>query len=433
MWKNSFYRLFAIACIVSLAQLTLGQSLNTYSPYSRFGVGILSRPGFTQNRAMGGVTQAIGDETLINFNNPASYAIRDTMSFLFDFGLESNTSSFTGYDQYLNPQTARNSAGGIHHIAISFPVAKRWGVAAGLAPYSFVGYRLLRFETDPYILSTIGRIKYYHTGRGGFSQAFVGTGFNPLKNLSIGVNLLYYFGSLDYINNIEFPITYVTYTNAYVRSSFQIGDINFNLGAQYKLVLDKEKNTNMTLGVTYQPAKKMSMTQKWFATLESNLLDTLIPHPELENHIDFPGSLNFGVAFTYNDKITVAGEYFTQDWSNTVPFNTDLPMGKIESYRFGMELTPNRQDLKSYLKKVSYRAGFFLNKSNLIVGGEQINDYGITFGAGLPLKGKTKVNVSFELGKRGTDENYLIKETFGAFSVSLSFYDYPWFFKRKYN
>ncbi|HBI81324.1 MAG TPA: hypothetical protein DDY04_05155 [Bacteroidales bacterium] len=433
MYKIAFKSFIILVGLLCLYEYPMAQSLNTYSPYSRYGIGVLSQPGFTQNRSMGGVSQAYKGETVINFNNPASYSDRDSMSFLLDFGFETNTSDYAGYDQYLNPQTSRNTAGGIHHIAISFPVSKRIGIAAGLTPYSFVGYRLLRFETDPDILSTIGRVKYYHTGNGGINNVFVGMGVNPFKNFSVGFNMLYYFGSLDYNNDIEFPLSYDIYTNGYVRSSFQVSDINFNFGIQYSFVLDKENNTSITLGGTYQLGKRMSMTQTWFATLESNLLDTLYPHPDRVSELEFPWSLNAGVAFTYRNKLTIAGEYFTQDWSKTTPFNVNTPMANMESFRFGVEFTPNRDDLKSYFKKVNYRAGFFTNKSNLIVGGKQIDDFGITFGAGLPLKGKTRVNVSLEVGKRGTDENYLIKETFGALNFSFTFYDYPWFFKRKYN
>lgn len=433
MYRLAFKSFLILAGLICLSEFTMAQSLNTYSPYSRYGIGVLSQPGFSQNRSMGGVTQAYKNETVINFNNPASYSVRDSLSFLFDFGLETNTSGFTGYDQYLNSQTSRNYAGGIHHIAISFPITKRIGFAVGLTPYSFVGYRLLRFETDPYILSTIGRIKYYHTGRGGINQAFIGMGVSPFKNFSVGFNMLYYFGSLDYNNDIEFPLSSYTFTNGYVRSSFQVSDINFNIGMQYSIVFDKENNTNITLGGTYQFGKNMNLTQKWFASLESNLLDTLYPHPDRESNFEMPWSLNTGAAFTYKDKLTILGEYFTQDWTKTTPFNVNTPMAKMESIRFGVEFTPNRNDLKSYFRKVNYRAGFFTNKSNLIVSGKQINDFGITFGAGLPLKGKTKVNLSFEIGKRGTDESYLIKETFGAFNFSFTFYDYPWFFKRKYN
>jgi len=153
-------------------------------------------------------------------------------------------------------------------------------------------------------------------------------GVNPFKNFSVGFNMLYYFGSLDYNNDIEFPLSYDIYTNGYVRSSFQVSDINFNFGIQYSFVLDKENNTSITLGGTYQLGKRMSMTQTWFATLESNLLDTLYPHPDRVSELEFPWSLNAGVAFTYRNKLTIAGEYFTQDWSKTTPFNVEYTNGK---------------------------------------------------------------------------------------------------------
>ncbi|QKG79098.1 hypothetical protein [Tenuifilum thalassicum] len=433
MYRIAFKSILASLGLTLFTFYGFSQSLNTYSPYSRYGIGVLSQPGFSQNRALAGISQAYRSETVINFNNPASYSQRDSMSFLFDFGIETNTSSFNGYDQYLNSQRTSNSAGGIHHIAFSFPISRRIGFSAGVTPYSFVGYKLIRFETDPITLSTIGRIKYTHTGRGGINQAFAGFGISPLKNLSFGFNFLYYFGSLDYNNDIQFPITFTSYSDSYSRTSYQVHDFNFNLGMQYVAYFDKEENTNITLGATYQFGKKLSTTQKWFTTIEGNFVDSLFPHPDYESYIDFPWSINTGIAFTFKDKLTVLGEYYMQDWTKTTPFNSDSPLAKMESIRIGIEYTPNRRDLKKYFNKVNYRLGFYSNKSNLVVAGNQINDFGITFGAGLPLKGKTKVNLSFEIGWRGTNENYLIKENYGALNLSFTFYDYPWFFKRKYN
>ena len=105
----------------------------------------------------------------------------------------------------------------------------------------------------------------------------------------------------------------------------------------------------------------------------------------------------------------------------------------METFRTGIEYTPNVRDLKSYLKKVNYRLGGYYKNTNILVGSKQISDYGITFGVGLPVRNNTRFNVSFELGKRGTNEDYLIKETYGLINLSITFYDAPWFFKRKYN
>ncbi|HNV52383.1 MAG TPA: hypothetical protein PKM28_05805, partial [Tenuifilaceae bacterium] len=72
----------------TLAYISNSQSLNTYSPYSRFGIGIMPNRGFTQNLGMGGVSQAIRNPYGINYLNPASYSAQDSMSFIFDFGVQ---------------------------------------------------------------------------------------------------------------------------------------------------------------------------------------------------------------------------------------------------------------------------------------------------------------------------------------------------------
>jgi len=75
-----------IALIFILISPVQGQT-NTDSPYSRFGVGTLSPPGFERNRAMGGIGLAMRDSNYINYLNPASYASQASSSFLFDFGI----------------------------------------------------------------------------------------------------------------------------------------------------------------------------------------------------------------------------------------------------------------------------------------------------------------------------------------------------------
>ncbi|HOZ14134.1 MAG TPA: hypothetical protein PLH91_05445 [Tenuifilaceae bacterium] len=418
----------------TLAYISNSQSLNTYSPYSRFGIGIMPNRGFTQNLGMGGVSQAIRNPYGINYLNPASYSAQDSMSFIFDFGVQTSSTSYVGYDQYLNKYSSSSSTGGIHHISIAFPISKKWGVAAGFAPYSSVGYKMIRFETDPYKLSTIGRIRYEHIGNGGISQAFIGTGFSPLKNLSIGINMLYYFGSLDFKYNTIFPLTNSDYVNTYYKSSIAVNDISFNLGFQYIIELDKEKQQNLILGATIEKQNEINIKYKWSAEMYGeDSYDTLVPFPDSKNNFLLPTNVNFGVAYSIKDKFIGSLEYFVQDWSKTESFTTNVPLTKMETFRAGIEYTPNIKDLRSYLKKIHYRLGGYYTKSNLLVNSNQISDYGITFGLGLPVKNKTRLNISLELGKRGTTENYLTKETYGNVSLSLTFYDYPWFFKRKYN
>ena len=63
-------------------------ALGTYTPYSIFGVGDVSRPGTAYNKSMGGLGVGVKDARYINYINPASIVERDSMSFMADFGME---------------------------------------------------------------------------------------------------------------------------------------------------------------------------------------------------------------------------------------------------------------------------------------------------------------------------------------------------------
>ena len=87
-----------------------------------------------------------------------------------------------------------------------------------------------------------------------------------------------------------------------------------------------------------------------------------------------------------------------------------------------------------------YRAGFFYGKSNLQLNDNHLQEFGITFGIGVPI-GRTKgfdkrtwfskMNLAFEVGQRG-DIN-VIRETFFRATLGFSLSDRGWFQKRQYN
>jgi hypothetical protein len=85
------------------------------------------------------------------------------------------------------------------------------------------------------------------------------------------------------------------------------------------------------------------------------------------------------------------------------------------------------------LKRVTYRAGARFSKSGIVVDNKEINDFGITFGMGLPLgRNLSNINLGFELGKRGTKYGDLVEESYFKVNVGLSLND-KWFIPRKIN
>ena len=65
--------------------------------------------------------------------------------------------------------------------------------------------------------------------------------------------------------------------------------------------------------------------------------------------------------------------------------------------------------------------------------GQQINDFGISFGVGLPVyRSNSTINVSAEFGRRGTKQNNLVLEKYAKLNLSVNLYD-VWFIKRRFD
>lgn len=81
---------------------------------------------------------------------------------------------------------------------------------------------------------------------------------------------------------------------------------------------------------------------------------------------------------------------------------------------------------------MTYRIGARFEKTGLVLNNQPIEDFGITFGLGLPVGGISKINIGVELGQLGTLDDGLIKENYANIMLGFSLSDI-WFIKRKYD
>jgi len=426
MLKNNKFIAFAVFFLVACqAAFPQNSSTNTFSPYSIFGFGDPGPKSFTRNRAMGGISSGVRSSVSINFENPASLTEQDSLSFMLDFG-------FGGYSQNLKSSegSASNSSFNIQHFAFSFPVTKWWAASAGVLPYTNVGYKMFNRETNPYLVSTIGDINYVNEGEGGISKMFFATGFKVLPYLHLGVTMNYYFGNITRSTNIIYP-TQTVYLDMYSDNKLSISHVNVKFGAQGIKQFDGGKS--VILGLTFEPQRRTSLLQEITTSTERDNPAAVIFNSKERPKISLPAVVSAGVTYNQKDKLVAGMEVIYQDWSKASLPTLGESFDQSASFKFGAEYTPNRFDLKSYLKHISYRAGAYYTSPVAKINNTQINDYGITFGAGLPFKNtKSSLNFSVETGQRGTQSNNLIKENYTLFSVSLIMYDF-WFFKPKFN
>ena len=86
---HDFSARLAVSALLLIFAVTGTVAQNgTMTPYSRYGYGILRDRSTSTQRSMGGVGYAMQSGRQINAMNPASYAAIDSLTFLFDLGLD---------------------------------------------------------------------------------------------------------------------------------------------------------------------------------------------------------------------------------------------------------------------------------------------------------------------------------------------------------
>jgi hypothetical protein len=135
-----------------------------------------------------------------------------------------------------------------------------------------------------------------------------------------------------------------------------------------------------------------------------------------------------GFAFQSN-RLVLGGDFEYQNWASVKEFDN---LSDSYSARVGLQFTPDPEALRNYLNRVDYRLGAYYEQSYLNLNNQQLKDYGITFGLGLPLRyNRTQFNLALKLGRRGTTKNNLIEENYAMINFNITFYDF-WFIERKY-
>ena len=82
---------------------------------------------------------------------------------------------------------------------------------------------------------------------------------------------------------------------------------------------------------------------------------------------------------------------------------------------------------------MEYRMGCRYGESYTLFAGEQVKEYGITFGTGIPMRrSRSRITLVVDLSTRGKGGGEIPKESRISVGASLNLYDY-WFIKRQYD
>ena len=428
-----------IVLVAFFALQSYGQE-GTASPYSFYGIGSLKFKGTVENRAMGGLS-IYTDSIHVNLRNPAAYVapnlkLWNEESRPVKFSIAGSHSSL---NLKANSEEAKVSSTTFDYLAMSMPIGK-FGFGFGLVPYTSVGYRLEDTENNV--------IQNRYRGEGGVNKAFFGLGYQITDKLSAGIDVNYNFGNIQN-SVIEFAYdedgNLVQYQSRENNRS-DLSGLNVNLGFTYKTMISEK--LELQAGLTYSPQSNLSSkNERSFATIVINELNgqefvvneiqaDLGTQGLDETELKLPSRFSIGAGIGAPRKWFFGAEYTVQNtsaFSNPIVSINNANFVNASNVSFGGFYIPNYNSFSSYWKRATYRAGFHFENTGLEINGEKINEFGISFGVGLPVGNVfSNVNLGFEFGKRGTTEQNLIQENFFNLNLSLSLND-RWFQKRKYN
>ena len=144
-----------LPAVCAYAQTSTTGTYGSFSPYSIYGVGEISKGGTAHSRSMGGVGIASRNRRFINVSNPAAVAVRDTLAFMADFGLYEDNKIYAQGSK----RGAENTFN-VNNIVMSFPIWRSSAFLVGLSPFSDVGYSFSSKEQSDELLGHVGNITF---------------------------------------------------------------------------------------------------------------------------------------------------------------------------------------------------------------------------------------------------------------------------------
>ncbi len=408
-----------------LAPAVYGQGRDDGSFYSRYGIGELSSFASSQAHALGGAGVPLFSYDYMNFSNPATWSRQALV----------RVAVGAQFDQLRAQDAAGRSEqfvrGNFNALQIGVPLMNtKLGLGLSYEPYSRMHYKI---STNSTLELPSGEDQLYqinHEGSGGLHMARIGMGLQLTSWASIGASADFLYGITEEVRRTAFGNADLLETN--LATSTRMSGFTSSMGIA--ISLDGE-NYELVLAAS----GRLPVTLEGTRTLtlgESLNLDTL--GTARSGDIKLPYRLNGGASFRYQNRWLVSAEVRHEPWSTA---STALPFAAFESnhlrdrtrYSGGIEFVPAGASMQAtYLRRTAYRLGIY--RDNLYVSpvaGRDIVVSAITGGFGLPtLFLGSRLDISFEIGTRGSTSYNLIRDRFIGVSATLNIGE-RWFVKRR--
>ncbi|MBV6644831.1 MAG: hypothetical protein KI790_05255 [Cyclobacteriaceae bacterium] len=378
------------------------------SPYTYFLIGDLHRNHLGNYRSLGGTAIASQDPISINPENPASYtSITRPFNQAFSFDITPSFGSFTD-----GSTTTPSLDIAFDNLNFWFRMGNKSAFNVGLAPYSRVSYHIADIDLAT---RSIGSGEPRLKGKGGLNKLFFGWSLDPIKRLSIGVNLAYYFGAIEVEQrggNIGSGIS----GQVLQTDNLHLQSAGIDYGLQYAIPLGKKK---LTLGGTFSP--RLAFNGRLSTTVVSNG-ELLSDNEESEDDYFLPANYGFGLAFGKDLDWSLLVDYRYEAWA-AQETNLDEDLQSVSSLSFGFRKFPIKTD-GNILERTTYSAGFYTNNGYFEYDNQTLRQVGFTVGANFPISRSAMLSLTLDNSSRSPDQSEGITERYTKITIGLNVFDF---------
>lgn len=426
-----------MALMAAISNSAFAQS-GTNSPYSQFGLGMLTEQGAGFSRGMNGLGLGFREHNQVNYLNPASLSAIDSLSFIFDAGFSGQITNFSENGVRKNANNAT-----FDYVVAGFRAAKHFGVSFGLIPFTNIGYNYATTETlNPNSSNTSKAYSNTYNGEGGLHDVYLGFGWEPFKGFSFGATVGFLWGNYTRSVINSYSDAYVNTLAKYYTAS--VSNYKLDFGVQYTAKL-KEKD-QLTIGLTYGLGHKLNADASCkVVSTNSQTVTADTTSYIAAKALEMPTSIGAGFMWNHHDMLKFGVDYSLQKWGTTEFPQYNESNGNVSYMKTsglfkdrhkitaGFDFTPMSKRSRSLFNRIHYRAGVSYATPYLVINGQDgPKEISATVGFGIPImnayNNRSMLNISAQWVNQSAKG--FIKENTFRINIGLTFNE-RWFAKWK--
>jgi hypothetical protein len=410
-----------ISILISVLSASAGFAQNNNAPYSIHALGDITDNTVNRTTGLGSTGIAYRNTRYLITNNPASLSGLDNQFFAGELGINAQYVNYSGNS--VSQAEHQSSDITFKRFELGTKIFRHWGSAVGLVPYSEENYEYSGTRPIGY---NGGSLPSYDQGYGGLNKVFWANGYEFFNHLSIGITTSYLYGS---INNKDILLgqgssVYLSKNNSTFYSNFFV-----DYGVQYYGSINK--HWDFAIGATYSNQTSMN-TETNITVL--NIDSTALRNTTTVGTYNIPTSYGVGISLTRNKKYTFLADYKFQNWASLRSSTGDYTYENSQRASVGFEISNKKIAYNTLYETSFFQAGFFYNRTYLIVNGTPIDDIGGSVGLGVNSKrSPLSVNIVLTYGIKGTVSNALIRENYVNASFIFSLREFWYTHGRKFD